>query len=204
MEVNEKLQIAKQGVNLIRTIADENNCFFHEIQQENDVGIDAIIELSQHNHLTGTNIAVQIKTGNSLFHYRIIDFLAIGTSNPDVFRSGADYEVCERNAHLTIIKMSKADVIKLLAYVDSENGFERGSTGEWVDFIIQAIPNSAEILQEIIGDHRLSTEIRENALFLFASYEPAAFLKLESGKVLDRYEMLSNAIEKYGGIFPYM
>ena len=204
MEVNEKLQIAKQGVNLIRTIADENNCFFHEIQQENDVGIDAIIELSQHNHLTGTNIAVQIKTGNSLFHYRIIDFLAIGTPNPDVFRSGADYEVCERNAHLTIIKMSKADVIKLLAYVDSENGFERGSTGEWVDFIIQAIPNSAEILQEIIGDHRLSTEIRENALFLFASYEPAAFLKLESGKVLDRYEMLSNAIEKYGGIFPYM
>lgn len=65
MEINEKLQIAKQGVNLIRTIADENNCFFHEIQQENDVGIDAIIELSQHNHLTGTNIAVQIKTGNS-------------------------------------------------------------------------------------------------------------------------------------------
>lgn len=140
----------------------------------------------------------------SLFHYRIIDFFAIGTSNPDVFRSGADYEVCERNAHLTINRMSKTDVIKLLAFVDSENGFERGSMGEWIDFIIQAIPDNTEILQEIIGDRCLSTGIRENALFLFACYEPAAFLKLESGKVLDCYEMLSDAIEKYGGIFPYM
>lgn len=70
MKLNEKLQIAKQGINLVRTITDNNNCFFHEIQQESDVGIDAIIELSDNGYMTGQNIAVQIKTGASYIDHK--------------------------------------------------------------------------------------------------------------------------------------
>jgi hypothetical protein len=56
MRPNEKLQVAKQGVNLIHTIVDNNNCFFHEIQQENDVGVDAIMGPLYRNCLYRVNV----------------------------------------------------------------------------------------------------------------------------------------------------
>lgn len=65
MQVNKKIQLGKRGINFIHAIVDDNDCFFHEIKQENDVGIDGIIELSDRGVLTGVNVAVQIKTGDS-------------------------------------------------------------------------------------------------------------------------------------------
>lgn len=69
MQVNKKIQLGKRGINLIQTMVDDNDCFFHEIKQENDVGIDGIIELSDKGVLTGVNVAVQIKTGDSYINY---------------------------------------------------------------------------------------------------------------------------------------
>ncbi|MDD4182014.1 MAG: DUF4365 domain-containing protein, partial [Victivallaceae bacterium] len=65
MKINEKIQLSKLGVNLVRSIVDHNNCFFHDIKQESDLGIDAIIEFLYNGETTGKSIAVQIKTGES-------------------------------------------------------------------------------------------------------------------------------------------
>ena len=65
---NKKIGIGKQGVNFLRTITDENECYFHEIVQENDVGIDAFIEFTKNGENDGRCIAVQIKTGASFFN----------------------------------------------------------------------------------------------------------------------------------------
>ncbi len=59
--------IAKTGVNYLRTIVEDHNCIFQKIDQENDVGIDALIELVKDERPTGNFIAIQIKSGKSYF-----------------------------------------------------------------------------------------------------------------------------------------
>jgi len=58
---------AKVGVNFARTVVEASNSIFTEIPQQNDIGIDGIIEIIQDEHPTGHCIAVQIKSGNSFF-----------------------------------------------------------------------------------------------------------------------------------------
>jgi hypothetical protein len=58
---------AKSGINYIRTIVESHNCIFQKIDQENDVGIDALIELVKNERPTGNFIASQIKSGSSYF-----------------------------------------------------------------------------------------------------------------------------------------
>jgi hypothetical protein len=65
---NKKLGIGKLGINLIKSFIDENECYFHEILHENDVGIDAFIEFTKEGENNGRCIAVQIKTGESYFN----------------------------------------------------------------------------------------------------------------------------------------
>lgn len=65
---NLKVGTGKLGVNLLKSFIDENECYFHEILQENDVGIDAFIEFTKDGKNNGRCIAVQIKTGNSFFN----------------------------------------------------------------------------------------------------------------------------------------
>ncbi len=67
---NVKNSIAKQGVNYIRNIVDKHNSIFHEIHQENDIGIDAIIELIKDQKPTNRLIAVQIKSGNYYYNHK--------------------------------------------------------------------------------------------------------------------------------------
>lgn len=65
---NIKLGTGKLGVNLVKSFVDENECYFHEIVQENDVGIDAFIEFTKNGENNGKCIAVQIKNGSSYFY----------------------------------------------------------------------------------------------------------------------------------------
>lgn len=65
---NKSIGQGKLGINLIRSFVDENHCYFNEIKQENDVGIDAIIEFTENGENNGKCIAVQIKNGNSYFN----------------------------------------------------------------------------------------------------------------------------------------
>lgn len=67
--------ISKVGINYVRTIVESKNYIFHEIHQENDVGIDAIIEFVKNEIPTGKCIALQIKSGLSYFDKKKNDCL---------------------------------------------------------------------------------------------------------------------------------
>jgi hypothetical protein len=56
---------AKSGINYVRNIVEKNGSLFHKIEQENDLGIDAIIEFIENGKPTNRSIAVQIKSGVS-------------------------------------------------------------------------------------------------------------------------------------------
>lgn len=58
---------SKSGVNHARTVVESCNSIFHEIHQENDIGVDAIIEIIKNEHPTGKMVALQIKSGESFF-----------------------------------------------------------------------------------------------------------------------------------------
>lgn len=58
---------AKAGINYIRSIVESYNCIFQKIDQENDVGIDALIEVVDNEVPTGKFIAAQIKSGKSYY-----------------------------------------------------------------------------------------------------------------------------------------
>lgn len=332
-------------MNLIRTIVDNNNCFFHEIQQENDLGIDAIIELSNNDVISGLNIAVQIKAGTSyinygkrecsfpignhvgywsshvlpvygfvcdidrqcyyyvdiknyisiykdeinagtiksitfeiaffntitsenfenlfkrpffqnipfltyddtqklfasdspkdvelglqilrkyyysleetwnvflrvfrddkysVFRYKILYFFSVGTHNPDSWFSGEDYKVSSKAAKQIIQSLNREDIILLLQMVDEENGFQRGSIGEWIDFTIQVIPNNINLLTDIVCDADLSMTVRERALFLLACNDTQAFFKIPVTHDFSCYELLKEQINTYGAVNPYM
>lgn len=59
---------SKKGVNFVRTIVDDSECFFHKIEQENDLGIDAIIEFLKNEKPLNKSIAIQIKSGPSYYN----------------------------------------------------------------------------------------------------------------------------------------
>jgi hypothetical protein len=58
---------AKVGVNFVRMVVETSNSIFTEIPQQNDIGVDGIIEIIQNEHPTGHCVAVQIKSGSSFF-----------------------------------------------------------------------------------------------------------------------------------------
>lgn len=58
---------SKTGINYVRTVVETSNSIFHEIHQENDIGVDAIIELIKNEHPTGKMVAIQIKSGESFY-----------------------------------------------------------------------------------------------------------------------------------------
>jgi len=55
----------KKGLNYVKDIVESEGCIFHQIQLDNDYGIDAIIELAIDGNLKAKLIAVQIKSGQS-------------------------------------------------------------------------------------------------------------------------------------------
>lgn len=68
VRLNEQIKIGKLGINYVTNVVDESNCNFHEMLQENDVGIDGQIELFTEEGIpTGRIISAQVKTGKSYY-----------------------------------------------------------------------------------------------------------------------------------------
>lgn len=59
---------SKKGVNFVRDIVEEAGSLFHKIEQENDLGIDGIIEFIKAEIPANKSIAMQIKAGKSYFN----------------------------------------------------------------------------------------------------------------------------------------
>ena len=58
---------AKEGINFVRSVVESSGSLFIKIEQENDLGIDAIIEFIEDNHPLNKQIAIQIKSGASYY-----------------------------------------------------------------------------------------------------------------------------------------
>jgi hypothetical protein len=58
---------AKRGINHVRASVEGAGCLFVKIDHDNDLGIDALIELIQDGNPLNQQIAVQIKSGQSYF-----------------------------------------------------------------------------------------------------------------------------------------
>lgn len=58
---------SKNGINYIRSIVEATSCLFHKIEQENDLGIDCIIEFTKDEKPMHKSIAGQIKSGESYY-----------------------------------------------------------------------------------------------------------------------------------------
>lgn len=65
---NDKIKLGKKGINYVTEIVDNNQCNFHSILQENDVGIDGQIEFFDNSGLPlGKFACIQVKTGKSYY-----------------------------------------------------------------------------------------------------------------------------------------
>ena len=58
---------AKEGLNFVRTAVESGGSLFIKIEQENDLGVDALIEFIQNERPLNKQVAVQIKSGASYF-----------------------------------------------------------------------------------------------------------------------------------------
>jgi hypothetical protein len=59
---------AKQGINFVRSTVENAGSLFIKIEQENDLGIDALLELIKDERPLNKQIAVQIKSGQSYYN----------------------------------------------------------------------------------------------------------------------------------------
>jgi hypothetical protein len=59
--------VSKEGLNYVRSLVEAGGCLFHKIEQESDLGIDALIELVKGGKPACTQVAAQIKSGDSYF-----------------------------------------------------------------------------------------------------------------------------------------
>jgi Domain of unknown function (DUF4365) len=59
---------AKQGVNFVRAVLEDAGSLFHKIEHENDLGIDALVELLRDGKPLNHQIAVQIKSGQTYYN----------------------------------------------------------------------------------------------------------------------------------------
>jgi hypothetical protein len=58
---------SKIGVGFVRSLVERAGSLFHKIEQESDLGIDALIELVVEGSPAGAQVAVQIKSGDSYY-----------------------------------------------------------------------------------------------------------------------------------------
>lgn len=58
---------AKEGINFIRGVVEASGCLFIKIDQENDLGIDGLIEFVENERPLNKQIAVQVKSGASYY-----------------------------------------------------------------------------------------------------------------------------------------
>jgi Domain of unknown function (DUF4365) len=56
---------AREAVNAVRTFFESNGCVFQEVDEGNDYGKDAYVDLTMDREVTGTCVALQIKGGDS-------------------------------------------------------------------------------------------------------------------------------------------
>lgn len=103
-------------------------------------------------------------------------------------------------------KFDKTTIIKLLEFIDEENGITRGSLGQSVEAIISSISNVDETLSKIILSKALSIRIRNNAALIFAYHKGKSALDVLNGIYEEESGLIPKIvrqIKEHGGIDLY-
>lgn len=67
-QYSDTMVTSKLGTNHVRSTVEAAKCLFHKIEQENDLGVDAILELIKDGKPLNKQIAIQIKSGQSYYN----------------------------------------------------------------------------------------------------------------------------------------
>src|SRR4051812_40491904 len=65
MKLRPNRRLAREAVNAVRAFFEANGCVFQEVDEGNDYGKDAYVDISVGDSVTGTCVALQIKGGAS-------------------------------------------------------------------------------------------------------------------------------------------
>lgn len=137
----------------------------------------------------------------------LIYFLAHVPGHPDIFYSGEQLTLATREyARNLIAGLRCEEVVKLLTLIDPENSISRGSLGQSVEAVISSIPNSGELLRQVVHSSEHDLFIRECAALIVAMHEgpEAAPLLADLATSGSWYanEMLAH-LKEWGHINPY-
>jgi hypothetical protein len=105
-----------------------------------------------------------------------------------------------------IDKFEKADILKLLSFIDEENMIQRGTIGQSVEAIISSVPNCDRFLEQIIKDKDTELSLREYAAIIYAFHNGEKSLDLlNEFKQTDSWYIpeLINYIKEYKWFNPY-
>jgi hypothetical protein len=103
-------------------------------------------------------------------------------------------------------KFDKSLIIKLLEFIDEENGISRGTLGQSVEAIISSISDVDTLLEEITRSKGVRIQIRHSAALIFAYHKGKAALPVLR-MILENESWfipeIVKQIEQYGGIDLY-
>lgn len=138
----------------------------------------------------------------------LIYYLAHIPWHSDIWHSGEPISQEVRNYVNNLIqKFDYDEVLKLLHFIDEENGIARGTYGQSCEAIISSLHNSSSYLSEIIRNEDLKLSIRHFAALILAMNEGKNAIPTIS-KLLDSdswyAQELINHLEKHGDITPYI
>lgn len=137
----------------------------------------------------------------------LVYFLAHIPWHGDISYAGEAFSKEVRiHARGLIEQFGKPEVIKLLGFIDPENGIARGEFGQSVEALISAIPGVDAILQDVIGDPTLTMFTREWAAAIYAYHKRAdaipTLLPLVAGGSTFAGELL-HLLREYGFVDLY-
>ena len=103
-------------------------------------------------------------------------------------------------------KFEKTLIIKLLEFIDEENGICRGSLGQSVEAIISSISGVDILLEEIMRSKEVPIQIRHSAALIFAYHKgkyALPVLRMISEEESWFIPEIVKQIEQFGGIDLY-
>jgi hypothetical protein len=137
----------------------------------------------------------------------MIYFLAHIPWHGDIYYSGEDITQETRSyARELLTRFGRDEILKLLAFIDPDDGIARGAIGQSVEAIISSLPAARSILLAIANDDGVDMFRREcAALILGINRDPEALPALnrlvESGSWYA--QELVNHLMQYGDLNPY-
>jgi Domain of unknown function (DUF4365) len=80
----------------------------------------------------------------------------------------------------------RSEILKLLQFIDREEGIARGTMGQCVEAVISAIDQFPSKLQAIVEDRKIDLELREFAVLIHAMYMGRKSLPLLDNLIADK------------------